>query len=159
MKRCELIAYLAGAIDSDGTIGVKKSTYAMRVRKDSTQPSYSERLCLRQVQKNIPQLLKDNFGGSLYLMKSSAEKGKPLFSWSITDKKAYDCIQALLPYLLVKRAQALNLIELRKIKNISKKYRIRRKRGHVGSARRTAAHSEAMERCYQKAKQLNAVGI
>ncbi len=33
------LAYLAGIIDADGCIGVKKSTYAMRVRKDA-QPHY-----------------------------------------------------------------------------------------------------------------------
>ncbi len=46
MNKREITSYLAGCIDSDGTIGIKKSTYAMRVTGDSGQPTYSERLAL-----------------------------------------------------------------------------------------------------------------
>jgi hypothetical protein len=34
-----ILAYLAGVLDSDGTIGVKRSTYSMRVIGDSAQPT------------------------------------------------------------------------------------------------------------------------
>jgi hypothetical protein len=85
-----ILAYLAGAIDSDGTIGVKRSTYAMRVRGDATQPVFSERVALRQVTPIIPELLRDLFGGSLYMTKPYAERGKPLYSWAATDLRAVD---------------------------------------------------------------------
>lgn len=153
-----ICAYLAGAIDSDGTIGIKKSTYSMRVTKDSSGATYSERLALRQVTPAIPELLKKHFGGALYMTKPSNENGKHLYSWQITDQKAVACIKVLLPYLRVKKRQALNCLELRKIKERSKKHRIRNNRGHIGAAKRSQKNTDAMDDCYLKAKSLNKIG-
>ncbi len=158
MNKKMLLAYLAGAIDSDGTIGVKRSTYQMRVTKDSKQPTFSERIALRQVQQTIPDLLKNTFGGSLYITEASSKNGKDLWSWAATDMKAAEALHKLLPYLKIKKNQALNALRLRKVKEQSKIFRVRIGRGHVGSSSRSKRHSAAMERCYAKAKDLNRVG-
>ena len=73
MKNATL-AYLAGAIDSDGTVGVKRSTYAQRVRGDAGQAVFSERIALRQVTPEIVNRLRETFGGSVY-MKTSPQLG------------------------------------------------------------------------------------
>lgn len=159
MKNEALYAYLAGAIDSDGTIGVKKSTYAMRVRKDASQPVYSERVALRQVESVVPALLKRAFGGSLYLTKPSAVRGRHLWSWAATDLRAVECLRALLPYLRVKSAQARNALALRVLKDKSRAAKVRPGRGHVGAAKRPLRLGAAMESRYLKAKALNRVGI
>lgn len=159
MSRIALFAYLAGAIDSDGTIGVKRSTYAMRVTQDCGGATFSERVALRQVGPEIPTLLRDTFGGSLYMTKPSAPNGRPLYSWAATDLRAAECLKALLPFLRVKRAQAENCLALRKVKNRSKLARVANGRGHRGSAVRPAALTDAMETHYASAKALNAVGI
>lgn len=159
MKTPELYAYLAGAIDSDGTIGVKRSTYAMRVRKDSTQPIYSERVALRQVTEAIPLLLKQHFGGGLYITKPSTANGRPLWSWATTDLRAVACLMALYPYLRVKREQAKNALALRRVKDRSKAWRVREKRGHAGSSVRHARFGVLMEARYTRAKELNRTGV
>jgi hypothetical protein len=159
MKNEVLYAYLAGAIDSDGTIGVKKSTYAMRVTKDSKQPTYSERVALRQVESVVPNLLKRTFGGSLYITKPSAPRGRPLWSWAATDIRAVECLRHLLPYLMVKSCQARNALSLRVLKDKSRAAKVRFGRGHVGAAPRPKRLGEAMEMRYLKAKKLNRVGI
>ena len=152
-------AYLAGAIDSDGTIGIKRSTYAMRVRGDAGNAIFSERVALRQVTPIIPQMLKDRFGGSLYMTKPYSERGKPLYSWAATDLRAVECLRALLPHLRIKREQALNCLALRETKEASKSAKNARNRGHVGAAPRPIALTEAMEASYARAKALNATGI
>jgi hypothetical protein len=131
----------------------------MRIRKDAGVPIFSERVALRQVTPQIPVMLKRAFGGSLYMTKASAPKGKPLYSWAITDLKAIACITALLPFLKVKRKQAQNCIMLRGIKERSKKARLALDRGHVGSAPRTQKHTDRMESLYANAKRLNTVGL
>ena len=98
------LAYLAGIIDADGTIGIKRSTYSMRVIGDSTQPTYSERVHLRQVTREAIDLLAATFGGNVGVEDAHAKRGKPLFRWGVTDKKAVALITALLPYLRIKRA-------------------------------------------------------
>lgn len=150
-------AYCAGVIDSDGTIGVKRSTYAVRVTKDSGQPTYSERVAVRQVDRQAVDLLRSLFGGALYVTKPSG-RGKPLWSWAATDRRAVACLRAILPYLRIKKAQAENCLLLRDVKEQSKRARVAPGRGHAGSAVRPAELSETMEQHYLRAKALNVVG-
>lgn len=154
-----IYAYLAGAIDSDGTIGIKKSTYAMRVVGDCKNATYSERIALRQVTIEIPALLKATFGGSFYMTNPSAKGGRRLYSWAATDLRAVEALKKLRPFLRVKVKQADNCLELRKIKEISKKRRVAKKRGHIGAATRTSDLSDKMEAFYLEAKAMNVVGV
>ncbi len=159
MKNQEILAYLAGVLDSDGTIGIKRNTYSVRVLKESQSPSYSERIHIRQVTREALDLFAATFGGNVGTEDPSAKRGKPLFTWGQTDQKAVNTLQALLPYLRIKKAQALNCLNLRQIKNLSKADRIRVGRGHVGAASRRPAYTGLMEQYYQTAKSLNRVGI
>lgn len=153
------LAYLAGVLDSDGTIGVKRSTYAMRVRGDASQPTYSERIHIRQVERGALELLAQTFGGNIGTAKPSSARGRVLFTWGQTDKKAVGTLTALLPYLRIKRAQAENCLALRAVKEESKLSRVAIGRGHRGAAHRSDELTERMEALYLRAKELNRVGV
>lgn len=153
-----LLAYCAGVIDSDGYIGVKRSTYAMRVTKDCEQATYSERVCVKQVEPEAIDLLHGLFGGHRGIGKPTAAKGRPLFSWQVTDQRAATFLKAILPYLRIKKRQAQNCLELRKMKEESKRVRVAFGRGHTGSARRPVHLTESMQQAYLRGKELNAVG-
>jgi len=116
-----LKAYLAGCIDSDGYFSIKRSSYHMRVRKDSGQPVYSERIGLQQVSPDVPDLLHEHFGGYYRIEKPSAKHGKPLYAWTVTDRQAFVCATVLLPYLRVKKQRAELIVELRRLKNLPRK--------------------------------------
>ena len=152
------LAYLAGVLDSDGTIGVKRNTYGVRVIGDSAQPTYSERIHIRQVERAALDLFAATFGGKIGVTDPNAKRGRPLFNWGQTDRKAASTLAALLPYLRIKRAQAENCLALRAVKERSKVARVAPGRGHAGSASRPLDLSEAMERHYIRAKELNRVG-
>lgn len=156
-----LLAYCAGVLDSDGYIGVRRSTYWMRTRKGGAQPIYSERICVKQAEPHAVVLLHELFGGHLLMAKPAAntKRGRPLYSWSVTDLKAAECLKALAPYLRIKKQQAFNCLELRDAKNKSKKERVAYGRGHVGSARRSDFRSKQMEDAYLHGKYLNRVGV
>ncbi len=109
----ETLAYLAGAMDSDGFLTIKKSTYHRRVRMDAHNAVYSERMGLKQITPDIPHLLRDTFGGSLRLNKGGTENSRPLWGWEVTNLSAAEACRRLLPYLRVKRQQADILLELR----------------------------------------------
>ena len=111
------LAYLAGAMDSDGHFSIKRQTYAMRVRGDANNPIFQERVGLKQVTPQIPTLLKETFGGHLSAQHPSTVNGKPLWGWEAGDRKATECAKALLPHLLVKRKQATLLLQLRETKD------------------------------------------
>lgn len=158
MKKIEC-AYLAGVLDSDGTIGIKKNTYSMRVTGDSTQATYSERVHIRQVTAEALDLFVELFGGNLGKSKASAPNGRDLFAWGVTDRKAIVVLKALLPFLRIKRSQALNCMALRALKTTSAKERVAKGRGHVGASVRTTDMTNRMEARYQQAKVLNHVGL
>lgn len=153
------LAYCAGVIDSDGSIGVKRNTYAMRRIKDCAQPTFSERVCVKQVERGAVDLLKSLFGGYLGVTKATASQGRPLWTWQVTDKRAAECLRAVLPYLRIKRNQAENCLRLREVKEASKSARVARGRGHQGSASRPDHLSDEMESLYRNAHTLNQVGV
>lgn len=152
-------AYLAGVIDSDGYIGIKRSTYAMRVTKDAKAAVYSERICVKQVEPHAVRLLHSLFGGTLGITKPSAAKGRHLHYWQCTDMRAAVCLKSLLPFLRIKRAQAENALNLRTLKIASKSAKVAKGRGHIGAAHRPQSITDQMEAAYLTAKALNHVGV
>ncbi len=109
-------AYLAGCLDCDGSFGIKRSTYHMRIRNDASVPIYSERVLFSQVKPDITLLLKRYFGGGYNIQKPATPSSKPVYKWGITDRQAVECVKAVLPYLIIKREQAEILLELRLLK-------------------------------------------
>jgi len=153
----EVYAYLAGIVDADGTIGVRRSTYNMRRFGESNSPHFFERVVVRQVASAAVDMLRGLFGGHLYLMRPVAN-GKPLWSWSVNCLRANECLRAIRPWLRIKAAQADNAFALRALIERSKKERVAFGRGHVGASHRSPELTEAMERCYSEGKRLNLVG-
>lgn len=157
MTRTEL-AYCAGVIDSDGTIGIKRNTYAMRVVGDCKSPTYSERICVKQVEPEAIDLLHALFGGYRTIDDPSCKRGKRLHLWQVTDLQAAYALKNLLPFLRIKRKQAANCLALRILKEQSKVSRVAIGRGHVGASARAPALTAAMEICKARAGELNRVG-
>lgn len=158
MKRTDL-AYLAGVIDSDGTIGIKKNSYSRRVIGDSTQDTYSERICVKQVEPFAVDLLHAIFGGYRFIADPNAKRGKPLHGWQVTDLKAIATIKAIRPFMRIKHRQADVCLELRRIKTISKKVRVAKGRGHVGGGYRPIELTDKMESLKVAINALNKVGV
>lgn len=164
----EVAAYLAGAMDSDGSIGIRRSTYAIRVTGDSANPTFSERICLKQVTPQIPELLKETFGGSLLVQRPSAAMGRPLHYWEATNKVASNALRVMLPFLRIKRAQAENCLALREskdrpyaeIRSFKEVSMSRNRWGDVAVRRNEVSPSVIAERqgLYERAKLLNKVG-
>lgn len=153
-----LLAYCAGVIDSDGCIRVRKSTYAMRVRGDAKAPVYSESIQVKQVEPQAIDLLHALFRGYRRVESNSLKNGRPFHAWTVTDLNANKALVALLPYLKIKKEQALNCLDLRVLKETAKTQRVARGRGHAGSASRAPELSAAMEETFLKGKRLNKVG-
>jgi hypothetical protein len=116
----ELIAYLAGIVDADGTISIKRSTYNMRVSGDARCPSFQERIAVSQVASEVPSLLQQTFGGRLGVHRGYSDNARDGLRWEATNRQAANAIRALLPYLRVKRRQAEVALALRAHKELPK---------------------------------------
>lgn len=110
--RRQVLAYLAGVMDSDGNFKIEKKHVP-----DMINPHY--RICLRCAQV-VPspavELLAQTFGGHLGVIKSRQANHRDLVSWSLNDRAAESAIRSLLPYLVVKTSEAYLLLELRRLK-------------------------------------------
>ena len=114
MTNNELLAYLAGLIDGEGYIGIKKTDN----RKDCVNAQYHERIQIRMINEKAIKLFKQTFGGSYYHESiHSMYSKKPLYCYQASDKIAADIIQKLIPFLIIKKPQAHLVLELRKSKN------------------------------------------
>lgn len=144
-------AYLAGLIDGEGYIGIKRTT-----RRDATSPIYHERIQVRMVHEGAIALLASTLGGNYYRERSHANNGRPLYCWQASDAKAAGIARELLPYLIVKRAAAENLLRLRASKDDP------RARLRGGRTQRRLMDPDVLaerEAIYVRAKELNRVGV
>jgi len=122
MTKRERLAYLAGIIDGEGYVGIKKSTYGMRKRTDIKSPTYHEKVQIRMSCKKVLELFEKEFGGHcrseprIYQSKTGFKSYKVLSIYVVTDVSAARVIKAVRPYLIEKCVQADAILALRKSK-------------------------------------------
>ncbi len=95
-------AYFAGLVDGEGCITVSKGKYDNRVLA----------VVIVMCDKEPIELLHQSFGGCLFYVEKKNPKWKNSWHWSVKSQKAKPFLEAVLPYLRVKRKQALAALEL-----------------------------------------------
>lgn len=105
-----LYAYFAGAIDADGFISIQKT-----VRKNKSKTPhiyYNAKIGLTSTNNGtVLNLLKDNFGGSIYSYKPSNPNARQWSVWQTSDKQAREILMVLQPYFMAKKRQAELVID------------------------------------------------
>ena len=109
------LAYLAGVMDSDGSITIDKNTW--RVRTLNQSPAYQEMLCISQIHPGAVQLAQELFGGSVSTQKPRGIGRQTMIRWQARNKVAVAAVKALIPFLRIKRRQAEIILLLRGIKD------------------------------------------
>lgn len=160
------IAYLAGLLDGEAYIGIKKST----VRKDCATPGYHARIQVRMVDEAAIRFLADTMGGNYYREKPNCKNGRPLYCYQASDLLAEKAILAVLPYLRVKRASAEKTLELRALQSTRFQHKTKvigeknfpNKYGTVRMVPVTCLSDEYIARCDAlrlRCKELNRAGV
>jgi hypothetical protein len=139
------LAYLAGVIDSDGSITINIAREAAR-RNVKCSPTYQEVICCGQVQTEAVYLLQALFGGSISVTPPRAVGRKPLYGWDARCKLAVIAIRALLPFLRIKRRQAEIVLQLRAIKDRGRTANSELIDGHRYLTAATLSEMEALTR-------------
>lgn len=165
MTTSEDLAYLAGIVDGEGYVGIKKSS-AYKCQGRAT-PGYHARIQVRMVDEPAIAFLADTLGGWYWYEKAHAHKGRPLYCYQASDLAAAIALETLLPYLRVKRANAETVLALRELQSQSKQHRTKvtgyrefpNQYGTVRMVPNLAFSDEYVAACealYQKCKALNA---
>lgn len=97
-------AWSAGIVDGEGWISVFKNRV---VRKDGTS-NYRLQVGVSNTDPRMCRKLQSLYGGSMSAEKNSKKYGraKPYYSWHLHGAQCKGFLDAVLPYLLVKRDQA-----------------------------------------------------
>lgn len=119
MKRTD-IAYMAGLLDGEGYIGIKKSK-AYKCQGRAT-PGYSAAIQVRMVDKPGIALLADLLSGTFWREKPHCNNGRPLYCWSISDLAAEKALRILRPFLLVKEKQCRLILAFRRLQANGRKH-------------------------------------
>jgi len=118
------LAYIAGLIDGEAYIGIKKSTYHSRVLKDGINPEYHERIQIRMTNEKAIKFIQELLGGNYYKEKcASLKSGKFLYCYQASDRKAANILKKLLPFLKVKRKETELVLKLRESKEDHRSFR------------------------------------
>lgn len=156
------LAYLAGLIDGEAYIGIKKGR-----RRDMVSAAYHERVQVRMVDEPAIAFLADTLGGNYYKETPHSAQGRPLYCYQASDLKACQVLEAVLPWLRVKRESALTVLRLRALKaakrtkvvgekNFPNQYGTSRMVPVLAISDENIAEREVL---YLRCKELNRVGI
>lgn len=154
--RVALLAYAAGVLDSDGSISILRDTHAVRHGR-ATQPTFSERVTIRQIEPEAVDLLHEFFGGCRSVISGRRANQQPLQSLQLVDRQAARLLTAVRPYLRIKLGQADLCLQLRELKEESRRARFAYGRGHRGAGKRPEGLSDAMEQVRVRIAELNRI--
>jgi len=110
-------AYLAGVLDSDGFISIKRHAANTRYKDSYT---FSEWAGVGQVSPAAVELFAERWGGVVHLRKHKNDDGgdwRPMHYWVVSNKIAATCVGALRPHIRIKARQADLVLALRASKN------------------------------------------
>lgn len=124
-KTLEVLAYAAGFIDGEGSIGIARANPRKGWHSRGTTPRYEAHVTVVNTVREPMEWLYQEFGGHLRNKKPGKEGWKPQYCWVISNRRAVSVLRELLPYLKVKRSQADLLIAFMDGKTLTpKRYRL-----------------------------------
>lgn len=109
------LAYAAGIIDGEGCIGIYKRNARNQTAGGDGRRTYRGSIHVAMCEPIVIEFLHKLFGGSISRIRVKGPRSRDQFAWSIAAIQGGRCAELVLPFLLLKKHQALNLIELQSI--------------------------------------------
>ena len=102
------LAYTAGIIDGEGTIGITEigTRDGSKNTRRRRSPQHRIYIAVAMTDAAIPLLLSEMFGGTIHTYEYNPGRHRPQTRWYLTGPRAVLCMEALIPYLRLKKAQA-----------------------------------------------------
>lgn len=114
------IAYTAGFIDGEGCITIKK-IHKDRLKR-SKHDCYQLIVCITNTDIRPLKALKERWGGNLRQLKRYEPHHRLRYFWVLPAKQAMRMLEAIFPYLIVKRAVAEACMKMQRT-NLANQYR------------------------------------
>jgi hypothetical protein len=151
-------AWIAGFIDGEGCI-----TIARQIRKNRPSPSYRSYITVSNTNRDSLEYLRGHYGGVLYERHEyrKDKRGKnwaDAYDWYCPLRSATRLLTDILPYLRVKRQQAMLVLEFLATKKAFARNERRPSSKRGGSAPLTGDEIAHRERLRLAVKRLNSKG-
>jgi len=120
------LAYLAGILDSEGSVMIKRSVY--RMKNDCINPTYTPRVQVKMSDERPLLMFKQIFkgylnkAGKIYSGDRSFKSNKILYVYGAEHQIAYNILFQLLPYLIIKKEQAKLALGIYSLKQTHQRY-------------------------------------
>jgi len=144
------LSYAAGILDGEGCITIdKRKQYYKKIdgRYYNCGISYTLFVSTTTIDTIIPSFMYGIFGGSYHpFYRNKPEGRKTYYRWQIASNKARDALKKMVPYLKLKKPQALKAIEFQ----LSLNHQIVRAkvRNTYGNKFLTKSDMDYREKCY-----------
>ena len=110
------IRYFAGLFDGEGSIGIYRTGYPINGRKDG-QRQWGLKITIVMTTPQPLKQIKAQWGGYAGIEKRNKRKNsRDVFLWYLHGEQASGMLKELLPYLMIKRDEALIAIEFQATK-------------------------------------------
>ena len=100
------VAYLAGIVDGEGAFTIRKKTYS------NGRTLYTPRIVIGMNDARPLDLAYGHFGGAIRARRTTGANVPYIFVWEISCTKAKKAAKTILPFLRVKREQAVLLMDM-----------------------------------------------
>lgn len=134
-------SYCAGLFDGEGCVIIEKMTFNLRTKRRRS-PQYQLKLHLGMVSSFCVKKMQDIFGGSIHSRERNAVNWR-CFEWYVFSDNARNALQKMLPYLILKKNQAIFAIKFQQMLNLRKK-----QQAHLGQNRTFLTQQEINNREY-----------
>ena len=104
------LAYLAGVLDSDGCIRISSNKVV-----HAQYPTHFAVVVVTNTNESLMSWLQAEVGGNVHSTTPRNANWKVRYDWRISGVNALDLIEAVLPYLVVKRTQAGVVLKMRQL--------------------------------------------
>lgn len=97
--------YVAGVLDCDGSIWI------CATKRKNANPSYTLRINVTNTRGALPRWFADHFGGEAKQYAKRSDNWRGAYRWYASGLAAANVVRLCLPYLVIKRGQALLALE------------------------------------------------
>lgn len=111
----EDLAYMAGIIDGEGSICVYSFFASPHQRNGKRYLRHSTMLSVSNTSTALMDWIVERFGSKMRTVKRTRQDWKQAYHWQVGYARAAEILQAVLPYLVIKRRQAELLIEFQEL--------------------------------------------
>lgn len=105
-------AYLAGLVDGEGCVAVTRTNTSASAKGCKRGFSYRASIAIAIIDLEVLEwAIKITGVGKLCNVKCTSVKHRQAYKWTVWSNEAQELLKQLLPFLIVKKDQAKNLIE------------------------------------------------